>query len=284
MAEGASLFNIGELAKPATVLVEKVCGAIGIVYEPTRIKRKAAADAAAEVTLASARIEISEMQRRGIERLIVQEGRKQENIEKIVHDAAMSMTDGATPELLDDDWLVHFFDQCAKVSDSQLQGLWSKVLATEGTAPGAVSKKTVHVVGLLNRKDADLFTALCQFTWILGPPTAIVFDLNAEIYKAAGITFMGIKHLDSLGLLSFDPIGGYTANTLTGDHAHGYYFNTEVLFTLPSQDARLPLGKVMFTEAGRQLFALSGATRNERFIDYSTAYWAQSKIKLSRAS
>jgi hypothetical protein len=39
-----SLGNIGDLSKPATVLVEKICNAVGVVYEPTRIKRKARAE------------------------------------------------------------------------------------------------------------------------------------------------------------------------------------------------------------------------------------------------
>ncbi len=37
------LINLGKLSKPATVLIEKVSSAIGFLYEPNRIKRKAKA-------------------------------------------------------------------------------------------------------------------------------------------------------------------------------------------------------------------------------------------------
>ena len=37
MSDGGSLINFGDLSKPATILIEKVCNAVGIIYEPTRI-------------------------------------------------------------------------------------------------------------------------------------------------------------------------------------------------------------------------------------------------------
>jgi hypothetical protein len=34
--DDGTVANIGDLSKAATVLVEKVCNAVGILYEPTR--------------------------------------------------------------------------------------------------------------------------------------------------------------------------------------------------------------------------------------------------------
>ncbi len=58
------LINLGDLSKPATVLVEKVCNAVGIVYEPTRIRRKAHAEADAQQILAAGQMEADALQRR----------------------------------------------------------------------------------------------------------------------------------------------------------------------------------------------------------------------------
>jgi hypothetical protein len=33
--ESTSLVNLGDLTKPATILVEKICNAVGKIYEPT---------------------------------------------------------------------------------------------------------------------------------------------------------------------------------------------------------------------------------------------------------
>jgi len=45
MADGTSLINLGDLSKPATVLIEKISAAVGALYEPRHIKRVAQAEA-----------------------------------------------------------------------------------------------------------------------------------------------------------------------------------------------------------------------------------------------
>jgi hypothetical protein len=80
MADGTSLINLGELSKPVTILVEKICNAVGVVFEPTRVVRKAKADAIAEVIKAKAGVDIRDVEQRAIDRFIHQETRKQENI------------------------------------------------------------------------------------------------------------------------------------------------------------------------------------------------------------
>src|SRR5690606_32256240 len=91
MSDGKSLINFGDLPKPATVLIEKVSSAVGVLYEPRRIRKKAEAEATAEKIKAIAQIEVSELQQRAIERMIFQESRKQENIEKITAQAAQDL-------------------------------------------------------------------------------------------------------------------------------------------------------------------------------------------------
>ena len=56
-----SLVNLGEWSKPATVLIEKISGAVGTFYEPRRIKKVAEAEAAK--MKAEAEIEITESER-----------------------------------------------------------------------------------------------------------------------------------------------------------------------------------------------------------------------------
>ncbi len=58
MAEGNSIINFGELSKPATVLIEKISDAIGIVFEPCQIKRIAKAETEADKIRALAGIEL----------------------------------------------------------------------------------------------------------------------------------------------------------------------------------------------------------------------------------
>jgi hypothetical protein len=41
MSNGGSLINLGEISKPATVLIEKIADAIGGVFKPYQIRRVA---------------------------------------------------------------------------------------------------------------------------------------------------------------------------------------------------------------------------------------------------
>lgn len=56
MAEGDPIMNIGELSKPATILIEKVSDAVGGLLKPWQIRRVAKAEADAEKIKALAEI------------------------------------------------------------------------------------------------------------------------------------------------------------------------------------------------------------------------------------
>lgn len=123
IAEGNSIINLSNLAKPATVLIKKISNAVGVLYEPKRIIKRAEAESKAEKIKALSSIELDEIQQRGIERFVHQETRKQENIENITAKAIKILPPTAKTEQLDEDWVAHFFDNCEKVSDEQMQTL-----------------------------------------------------------------------------------------------------------------------------------------------------------------
>src|SRR2546421_4909743 len=83
MDEHTSLINIGELSKPATVVVEKIPDAVGGIFKPYQIVRVAKAEAEADRVRADSQIEISDLQRRAFHRFLEEEAKKQENIENI---------------------------------------------------------------------------------------------------------------------------------------------------------------------------------------------------------
>lgn len=136
----SSLINLGELSKPATVLVEKISDAVGGIFKPYQMVRVAKAEAQAERIRAEGQIEISDLQRRAFHRFLNEEAQKQKNIEDITQKALPELQQNARPGEIEDDWLTHFFDECRLISDADMQALWSKVLAGEANAPGKFSK------------------------------------------------------------------------------------------------------------------------------------------------
>lgn len=273
MPEINSLINLGDLSKPATVLIEKVCNAVGVLYEPTRMRRAAQAEADSERIKSLARVQLTSLQERAIERLDYQEARKQQNIEDITSQAVSQLPPQASPEKLDDDWLAYFFRQCETVSDKEMQSLWAKLLAGEATKPTTFSKRTVNFVSSMDKRDAALFTLLGKFVWSFEDPSPIIFDPNAEYLKKIGLSFTDLKHLDAIGLICLESVGGYEENELQ-KHAVAHYFDRRVLIEFPQdRNNKLDIGKVIFTSTGIELFSICGASMDEEYFQYVLKHW-----------
>ena len=273
MADGNSLINFGDLSKPATVLIEKVSSAVGIIYEPHQIKRKARAEAEAEKIKAIARIELNELERRAVERFVHQETRKQANIEDITAQAAATLPPEAKVENLEEDWIAHFFKQCDTVSDKEMQSLWARLLSGEATNPGTFSKRTVDFISTIDKKDAALFTTFCQFVWMVGDATPLIYDTKNEIYTKHGITFAALKHLDAIGLISFESVSGY-ARTGFGKYAHAFYYGRPTAIEFPGDtNNQLETGHVLLTSTGKELVPVCGSSPNQDFYQYVISKW-----------
>jgi len=75
--------DLAGLAAPASKIVEVFAKATGVLYEPTRIRREAEAQADALVVKTNAEIQADDLRRRAVERFITQEIKKQENLEAV---------------------------------------------------------------------------------------------------------------------------------------------------------------------------------------------------------
>ena len=279
MADGNSLINFGDLSKPATVLIEKVSAAVGIVFEPRRLKRMARAEVEVEKIKALARIELSDIEQRAIERFVSQETRKQENIERITAQAAETLPPEADVQALEEDWVAHFFKQCDTVSDKEMQTLWARLLSGEASKPGTYSKRTVEFISTMDKGDAELFTKLCTFVWIIGVPTLMVSDISHDIYKKNGINFNALKHLDSIGLISFDA-NGYRRLGLR-KYTTVFYYGKPTTLEFKEDENQLSIGSVLFTNIGKELVSLSGSSSNSEFYEYIIGTWHSQEIVTS---
>ena len=124
------IMNIGDLAKPATALIEKIADAGYILYEPHRIKAAAKAKAEAAEIEAKSQIEITDLHRRAMHRWIEEEAQHQKNMEDTTTKAFNQLNEDADPHAIDDDWIVKFFDKSRLVSDDKMQDLWAGILFT----------------------------------------------------------------------------------------------------------------------------------------------------------
>jgi len=285
MADKPALINIdlGSLSKPATVLIEKLSDAIGVVYDPKRIIRKAKAEAEAKELLAKADRKVEQIEKRAINRLLTQQTRKQENIENITKEAIQNLPEDAHVGNIEEDWIIDFFSKCENVSNRDMQSLWGKILSGEARKPGSFSKRTVLIVSTLDQRDAELFAKLSQFIWLLPQPSALIYDYTNPIYTKAGINFETLQHLDSIGLISLNNLSDYLRQG----------FEKEAFFVYKNEGYRIEFnqntnnqiitGKVLLTSIGMELASICSTEGNEEFKSYVLQKWASQNIQARKA-
>ncbi|MCI5165562.1 MAG: DUF2806 domain-containing protein [Candidatus Electrothrix sp. GM3_4] len=261
-----------------TSVIEKVSNAVGVLYEPRRIKKKAEPEAQKIKELAS--IELTEIQQRAIDRMVQQEGRKQENIEAITAQAAASLDETADVQNLEEDWVAHFFKNCDIVSDKEMQSLWSKLLSGESFKPGTFSKRTVDFVASMDKKDAEIFTKFCQFSWFEEDWIPLIMEPTDEIYTSSEINFSVLKPLDSIGLISFEATAGYRRMRFGKNATFSYFGRPTIIEFKKDKDNELNLGKVLLTRTGEELAPICGAQRNEKFYEYIIDKWFKAGLVL----
>ncbi len=273
-----SLINVGELSKPATVLIEKISDAVGGIFQPYQIIRIAKAEAEANKISAESQIQITDLHRRAMHRFLDEEAKKQSNIEGITRQALPLLEDKSRPENVDDDWITNFFDKCRITSDDDMQRLWSSILAGEANAPGTFSRKTVNLMADLDKSDAELFRQLCGFCWMIGSVTPLIFDSQDEIYNSNGINFGSLSHLESLGLIQFNQIAGFKRLRLPKIF-NVFYYGKPVELILPKDDNNeLEVGLVLLTKAGQELAPVCGSTPIDVFFQFICEKWASQSL------
>lgn len=279
MENGKIQINIK--CETANILIEKISDAIGWVVRPYQIRRIARAEADADITRTLTKIEIDELTRRALGRVIVEETKKQDNIESIISKALPQLENNANPQGINDDWITNFFDKCRIVSDEEMQALWAKVLSGEANSPGKYSRKTVNFLGTLDKSDATLFASLCGFGWLFGDVVPLVYNVESLIYKEHGITFRTLKHLDNIGLLSFEHIGGYRSKGLM-KKIKLFYYGVPILIEFPKEnDNELNIGNVLLSQIGQELALICGSKPVNGFLEYVIDYWINKGLILS---
>jgi hypothetical protein len=273
------LANIGNLTKPATVLIQKISNAIGGIAKPWQIVRTAKAQAKAERIRAEMEIEIIDLKRRAVHRFIEEEAMKQHNIEEITRQALPLLDEKSSPDEVEDDWITNFFDKCRLISDKDMQQIWSRILAGEANIPGTFSKRTINLVSDLDKNDAEMFTRLCDFGWVInGKIIPLISNYVVKIYQDHGVNFDSLSHLESLGLIRFNSIVLLQEDELPKVMTVSYH-GKPVTLTFPKDTGNeLTVGMVIFTRAGKDLAPISGSKAVDGFFDFIYDFWADHKL------
>ena len=268
---GFSVVNLGALARPADTFITKVSDLVEGVFAPYQIRRVAKAKADAAITQVQSDIEVTDLHKRAVRRWIEEEARRQNNMEDIADGALPLLEQTADPAAVDDDWIIHFFDQCRNVNSDEMQELWSRALAGEANSPGSFSKRTVTALAGLDTVEARWFTALCSYVVTVdGMRVPLVFDHDDEIYTTRGITFEVVNDLASIGLVR---MGGFQATELAQQLTVEYYGKPLHLTMPKGPNNDLNIGEVFLTRIGRELAGICGSEPVDGFFEYVATKW-----------
>ena len=282
MPQETSAVKLGNVLKPAETLFKKISKGVGGLAAPWQIKRVAeakieAAHSAAEIARieAHSEIEVIDLRQRAAQRRIEEDTRHQKNMEDITAKAIPHLNEEAKPDAMEDDWVANFFDKSRIVSDSEMQSLWARVLAGEANVPGTYSKRTVNLLSDFDRRDAELFTKLCGFGWMIPDAVPLVFDEKAEIYNEHEINFGSLNHLGDIGLVQFDGIAGFQRFNLP-QRLVVHYYGKPLLLEIPeAADSKLDIGNTLLTQIGWELAAICGSKPVDGFYEYVKDQWKQ---------
>lgn len=269
---GGALAALGTLSKPATILIDRMSDAVGGIAKPWQMKRVARAEAMVKAIRTQSKLDICEIEQRALVRFMKEEGKKQENIERITAGAIPHLSPEAKPEDIDGDFLVHLFDKSRLVSDAEMQSMWSRILAGEANRAGSFSKRTVDMVSTLDKQDAKFITDLCKFLWVIGGTLVpVVFDENDPIITDNGIEFDILNHLDDIGVISYLSIG-YNLDVLN-DGLVTSYFGKKYILKFNSMPAQIRVGRVLLTAVGQQLATICVTEASESIRQMTLRHW-----------
>jgi len=256
--------SLSGLSEPGTKLIEKVSDAIGVLYEPTRIRKKAKAESDAKRTELISRLELDGIEKRAVERFIKRETKRQENIENITINAAKNLSDTDNIADIDEDWIEAFFRECEDISDEQMQTIWSRILSEESKSRGSFSRRTLKLLSTFNKEEANLVTFFGKFVWQAKSLTPIL--TTDKQGNTDDITFAELSILDSLGVIQQGIGYGLIFGEKTGTVLYyGQPVSVEFKEDTP-ETWTFPTGPAVLTPLGAELMKICGSTPDPDYL------------------
>jgi len=266
-----------DLTKPVTTLIKKVAGAVGMIYEPTHVRRMATAEAEASTTRLHNEIDLSRLENRAKLRLERENLIYQQNMEQIMVKTIDQLSESSDANKLNNDWLINFFDKARLITDEEMQQIWANILTEQINTPEKFSKRTVNTVSGFDKYDAETFENLCRFNWIVDDETIpLIFQFYwvEDIYKNNGINLDTINHLESIGLINNSIQTGYSKDFDTNNMTAVYEKRHLQLFSNKSRE-QVDIGCITLTKTGKELATICKPETVDDFFDYVKERWEE---------
>lgn len=159
-------------------------------------------------------------------------------------------------QAVDDDWLFSWRDYAGKVSSTELQDLWGRVLAGEVKSPGSYSLRALEFLRNLSKEEAELISKAAKFV-VQGQ----IYRNKDTFLQKANLSFSSLLFLQEIGILSgVEAIGLQTTWTsLDKDRYLKALISNNKIILLEHEDIKKEATAeiYMITSVGKQILALA---------------------------
>lgn len=271
------------MGKAVEKFIEVVAQGIGILYEPTNIKRIAKARKEKIKTITEAIREsdlpisynngpvaidasTKELIERTRKKSLYVETKKQKNIEDIIIGAYFNIETNSevSEEELQGEWINRFFNIAGEISSDDLKLIWSKILSEEIRNPGNCSIRTLETLRNISRKEAEIFKKISNYIFKSGN---IYYLPNEDsLLKDVNITDNEILQLDEAGLINSSIAINVSIN-FNEDEKEEIKYNTKKIFCTKDKKEKIKLSAFLLTEAGRNIFDILTPNFEEKYFE-----------------
>lgn len=252
--------------KPIEKLIEVVSNAVGVLFEPWQMIRKAKAEAKSKSIIAVEQaktmaiiegdIEKAQYLVRVNERLVKKETKRQKNIEEVVLKAGkfLETEKEVSEEPVNLDWATRFFDIVQDVSDNEMQFLWGQILAGEIKQPQSYSLRTLETLRNMTKDEAELFQKIAQFA--IKRDEIFVFS-DYKVLESFGVSYSDIAKLVEIGLLQSGDFVNKVFPKVENDDNFGLVYGSYVVVVcLKANSPSFSIPVRPFTVSGQELVKL----------------------------
>lgn len=280
-----NILKIDVSSKALETFIDAITRGIGVLYEPTRIRKEAKAKAEEKVILAKAEkqereilaavqplvgdsVPLEQLQP-VISKIVSDELRKKENIDAVVNIALEDFrkSQKVPDEKADTDWLTRFFNIVENVSDEELRNTWGKILSLEIQTPGSYSLRTLSTISNLSQKEAELFASLgkCVFS----SPNSKFFLKSENTILGSDIQYGDILLLMECGLIkeNEDIIFSYSADSNEIQKHAFVYQDLVILIELEKGDYHIDVPIFELTTAGSEIYQILDADKDMSVLE-----------------
>lgn len=258
--------QLGHWGQAAANFTGMLKDSMSVFVEPAKMKRihKAEMEIREDDLRQACRLEEMSIRERARLRALKTELRRQANLEEIGTRALNMLSETATPECIDVDW-INTFASCAEdVGEDELKSLWASILSNEAQSPGKYSKRTLNALKNFDVKDCKMCEEIAPYMFEIFEKEGAFCGMFWDKEIQEKIPYSTASHLESIGII-YQSTLGITFTAHPGENVLIKYQNEKNKF-VNSTDKDVEIGDLIgITEAGKQIISIINYSHNDEY-------------------